>query len=225
MPDFSKMNVIELYRNRVALESSVNQLRDDAGRALVACESARMAKVDALYAVLKNSEAEIEHWKQEAKLVADAKKKAEGTVARIKSLLNHLKNTVPQVSNKLLGRNYSFTLVKQRELSVEISSDIESDWDAFEKLDFAFEEVTTKSVVVQSVCGDEISRKVQTSTRFIPNLDAIRHAYRTDPSRLPEGVRVLQRFSIRTGRVASPNLPHSGSFLPEVECTEEQGGG
>ena len=202
MPDFTTLNVIELYKSHAALESSLNLGGPEAERALADCDSALLDKIDALHVVLKNAEREIEHWKEEAKLVAEARRSAQSTVDRIKSLLQYVKTAAPKVGNKLIGRNYKFTLVKQKNEKVELTTPIE-EWDAFEKLDFAYEECITTTTVVQSVVGDTVSRTSATKTRLIPNLDAIRHAYRTAPESLPRGVRVTQAYSIRTGRVAT----------------------
>lgn len=225
MADFTTLNVIELYKSHAALESSLDLECPEAQRELAACDSALLAKIDALYVVLKNAEQEIEHWKEEAKLVAQARRSAESTVGRVKGLLNYVKTAAPRVGNKLIGRNYKFTLVKQKNEKVELTTPIE-EWDAFEKLDFALEECITTTTVLQSVVGDTVSRTSATKTRLIPNLDAIRHAYRTAPESLPRGVRVTQSYAIRTGRVAGKNPTHSESFLREVDPTLiEEGSG
>ncbi len=117
---------------------------------MAACDSALLDKIDALHVVLKNAEQEINHWKEEAKLVAEARRSAESTVGRIKGLLNYVKTAAPRVGNKLIGRNYKFTLVKQKNEKVELTTPIE-EWDAFEKLDFALEECITTTTVLQSV--------------------------------------------------------------------------
>ena len=214
--NYSEMNIIDLHRSRAALESSLDLSSDEASRLLAACDTALLEKIDGLYVVLKNAEADIDHWKQEAKLVAEARRSAESTIGRIKSLLAYLKTAAPKVSNKLIGRNYKFTLSKKKELDVTISSEV-SDWDAFERLDYALEETTTTTTVLRSCVGDEQSRTTKTTVKLIPNVQAIRDAYvRHGADCLPSGVRVTQGYSVRTGRVARTDHASAGPLLSEV---------
>ena len=74
MTDYSGLNVIELHKQRASLESSLDLGGIEAERDLAACDAAISEKVDGLYIVLKNAEAEIDHWKQEAKMVAQARR-------------------------------------------------------------------------------------------------------------------------------------------------------
>ena len=214
--NYSEMNIIDLHRSRAALESSLDLSGDEAERLLAACDTALLDKIDALHVVLKNAEQEINHWKEEARLVAEARRSAESTVGRIKGLLGYLKTAAPKVGNKLIGRNYSFTLIKKKELDVTINSEVK-DWDAFERLDYALEETTTTTTVLSSCVGDEQSRTSKTTVRLIPNVQAIRDAYvRHGSDCLPSGVRVTQGYSVRTGRVARTDHASSRSLLPQV---------
>ncbi len=149
--------------------------------------------------------------------MAKARKQAEARVERVKSLLNYVKTAAPRVPDKLIGRNYSFTLSKLKELTVEVNAEIENEWDAFEKLDFSIEECTTVTTVLSSRVGDTLSRQTKTKTRVLPNVEALRSAYRTDPASLPPGVRVFQKYAIRTGRVAGKNSTCAESFLREAD--------
>jgi ribosomal protein S15P/S13E len=224
MTNYSELNVIELHRNRASLESSLDLGGIEAERDLAACDAAISEKVDGLYIVLKNAEAEIDHWKQEAKMVAQARRSAESTVTRIKSLLSYLKEAAPRVGKKLIGRNYSFTLIKKKELDVIITSDC-NDWDAFQRLDYALEESITKTTVLRSCVGDTLSQTSQTTTKLIPNVQALRDAYtRHGPECLPEGVRIVQGYGIRTGRVAGSHHTDSSAFLREAGSTYLEGG-
>ena len=221
--NYSEMNVIDLHRSRASLESSLDLGGLEAERDLGACDAAIAEKIDALYVVLKNAEAEINHWKEEAKLVATAKRSAESTVGRIKSLLSYLKEAAPRVGKKLVGRNYSFTLIKKKELDVIITSDCK-DWDAFERLDYALEETTTKTVVLSSCIGDEKSRTTTSTTKLIPNVQALRDAYtRHGADVLPEGVRIVQNYSVRTGRVAGSHHSDPTAFLREAGSPGDEG--
>ncbi len=221
--NYSEMNIIDLHRSRAALETSLDLGGDDASRLLAECDTALLEKIDGLYVVLKNAEADIDHWKQEAKLVAEARRSAESTVGRIKSLLSYLKTAAPKVGNKLIGRNYKFTLIKKKELDVIITSDCK-DWDAFERLDYALEETTTTTVVLSSCIGDEKSRTTKSTTKLIPNVQALRDAYAQHGSDvLPEGVRIVQNYSVRTGRVASGHHSHSRALLSEIGSAGNEG--
>jgi hypothetical protein len=223
MTDYSGLNVIELHKQRAALETSLDLGGLDAERDLATCDSAIAEKIDALYVVLKNAEAEIEHWRNEAKMVATARRSAESTVGRIKSLLSYLKEAAPRVGKKLVGRNYSFTLIKKKELDVIITSDCK-DWDAFERLDYALEETTTTTVVLSSCIGDEKSRTTKSTTKLIPNVQALRDAYAQHGSDcLPEGVRIVQSYSVRTGRVASGHNSSAVALLREIGSAGDEG--
>ena len=69
-------------------------------------------------------------------MLDNEKKKAENNVKGIKKLLSYLVRTLPfsEKSPKLTGKNYQFTMVKNNDLTVEISSDLntwsdeEKDW-------------------------------------------------------------------------------------------------
>jgi hypothetical protein len=223
MTDYSELNVIELHKQRASLESSLDLGGIEAERDLGACDAAISAKIDALYVVLKNAEAEINHWKEEARLVATARRSAESTVTRIKSLLSYLKEAAPRVGKKLVGRNYSFTLIKKKELDVIITSDCKN-WDAFQRLDYTIEESVTQTTVLRSCLGDILSQTSKTTTKLIPNVQALRDAYAQHGADvLPEGVRIVQSYSVRTGRVAGSHHSDSRALLSEIGSAGDEG--
>ena len=80
-----------------------------------------------------------------------------------------------------------------------------------------------KRIVVRSIGGELLEEKTtpSTKTELLPNLDAIRNAYQTG-QHLPNGVKVVQEYSIRTKRIYSePKVDldaseYFGELLPEV---------
>ena len=138
--------------------------------------------------------------------------------------MNWLRRCLPSDSNKITGRNYEFVLVKKKDLTVEISSDLQ-DWDEVEQKQFCIyqETTTTKQIVVRSIDGEILEERIEpkTTTELLPSLDAIRNAYQTG-NLLPKGVKVLQEYSIRTKRIyndksmALQASEYFGDVLPEV---------
>jgi hypothetical protein len=94
------------------------------------------------------------------------------------------------------------------------------------------EVTTTKQTVVRSMDGTVLDTKIEpkTKTEIIPNLDAIRNAYKTGQP-IPHGVKVVQEYSIRTKRIftgseldssvdALETSEHLGEVLRKVGATD-----
>jgi hypothetical protein len=110
---------------------------------------------------------------------------------------------LPLNTNKITGRNYQFTLVKKKELTVEISTDPEF-WHTDERKRYCVTEeiTTTKRVVLRSMSGEVLSERTEpkTTTKVLPNLDAIRNAYQ-EGQQLPSGVKVKWRCSWKMAKL------------------------
>ncbi len=165
----------------------------------------------------------LERIKKEGDLITQAKRHHESQLRSLKGLLNYLRRVLPLDTNKITGRNYQFTLVKKKELTVEISTDPEF-WHTKERELYCITEevTTTKRVVLRSMSGEVLSDRTEpkTTTKVVPNLDAIRSAYQ-EGRHLPGGVKVSQEYSIRSKRIygkQSVDLEASeypGELLPE----------
>lgn len=208
-----ELNVLQLYEHYGALERSLPLLtpesQDMARAELETCAKLRSEKIDRIHYAMASHEDAVERVKQEMELLTQAKRHHEAQLRGLKGLLSWLRRALPKDENKITGRNYQFVLVKKKDLTVEISSDLE-DWDADARMQFCIEQevTTTKQIVVRSLDGAILETKVEpkTKTEIIPNLDAIRNAYQTGQS-LPRGIKITQDYSIRTKRiVGEPGL-------------------
>jgi hypothetical protein len=222
-----KLSVIELYQHYAALQKSLPFFTPESEELvkaeLEACANLRSSKIDNIYYAMAAHEDALERIKKEGDLITQAKRHHESQLRSLKGLLNYLRRVLPQDTNKITGRNYQFTLVKKKELTVEVSTDPEF-WHSKEReLYCVTEEVTTtKRVVLRSMSGDILDERIEpkTTTKVLPNLDAIRSAYQ-EGQQLPSGVKVLQEYSVRSKRIfAEPRLDlvssiDPGEFLPE----------
>lgn len=223
----NKLTVFELYKHYAALEQSLPLLTPEsqelAKAELEACATLRSEKIDRIYYAMAAHEDALERIKKEGELISSAKKHHESQLRSLKGLLSWLRRSLPFDTNQITGRNYQFVLSKKRELTVEISSDPE-EWDSDERERYCVEEevITTKRTVLRSLSGNILSEKTEpkTTTKVVPNLDAIRNAHSTG-QKLPHGVKVNQEYSIRSKRIyAEPRVELAASeypsqFLPE----------
>ena len=221
------LSVIKLYEHYAALEKSLPLLTPEsqelAKAELETCADLRSEKIDRIYYAMATHEDALERIKKESDLITQAKRHHESQLRSLKGLLNYLRRVLPMDTNKITGRNYQFTLVKKKELTVEISSDPEF-WHSKEReLYCVTEEVTTtKRVVLRSMSGDILDERIEpkTTTKVLPNIDAIRNAYQ-EGQQLPSGIKVTQEYSVRSKRVFSePRLDlvpseYPGLVLPE----------
>ena len=203
----NKLSVIELYKHYAALQNSMPFLTPQSEEVvkaeLEACANLRSEKVDAIYYAMAAHEDALERIKKESDLITQAKRHHETQLKALKGLLNYLRRVLPLDSNKITGRNYQFTLVKKKDLSVEIKSDPEF-WHSEERRNYCIEETvtTTKRVVLRSMSGEVLSDRTEpkTTTKVLPNLDAIRSAYQ-EGRQLPDGVKVIQEYAVRSRRI------------------------
>jgi hypothetical protein len=222
------LSVIKLYEHYAALEKSLPLLTPEsqelAQAELESCADLRSEKIDRIYYAMAAHEDALERIKKEGDLITQAKRHHESQLRSLKGLLNYLRRVLPLDSNKITGRNYQFTLVKKKELTVEVSSDPEF-WHSKEReLYCVTEEVTTtKRVVLRSMSGEILDERIEpkSTTKVLPNLDAIRSAYQ-EGQQLPHGVKVLQEYSVRSKRIfAEPKLDLAPSEYPTELLRED----
>ena len=223
----NKLNVLKLYEHYGALERSLPLLTPEsqelAKAELETCATLRSEKIDRIYYAMAAHEDAIERIKKEGGLITDAKRHHESQLRSLKGLLSYLRRALPVESNKITGRNYEFTLIKKKELTVEIQSDPD-DWATEEREVYCIEQevTTTKQTVLRSMSGEVLEERTEPSikTTVVPNLDAIRSAHQTGRI-LPTGVKVLQEYSIRSKRIYDKRgmeletSEYPGQFLPE----------
>jgi hypothetical protein len=223
----NSLNVLKLYEHYGALERSLPLLTPEsqelAKAELEACATLRSEKIDRIHYAMAAHEDAIERIKKEGSLIADAKRHHESQLRSLKGLLSYLRRVLPVENNKITGRNYEFTLIKKKELTVEIESDPDV-WEAEERTNYCIEQevTTTKQIVLRSMSGEVLEERTEPSikTTVVPNLDAIRSAYQAGRL-LPTGVKVLQEYSIRSKRIYDKRgmeleaSEYPGQFLPE----------
>ena len=224
----NKLNVFELYKHYAALEQSLPLLTPEsqelAKAELETCSQLRSEKIDRIYYAMAAHEDALERIKKETEHITNAKRHHESQLRSLKGLLNWLKRSLPFNTNKITGRNYQFTLVKKRDLTVEISSDPDL-WSPEERERYCVEEetTTTKRVVLRSISGAVISDNTEptTKTKVLPNLDAIRNAYQSG-QHLPPGVKVTQEYSVRSKRIyVEPRVELQASEYPDILLRED----
>lgn len=202
-----ELNVLQLYEHYGALERSLPLLTPEsqelAKAELEACAHLRSEKIDRIYYAMAAHEDAIDRIKKESDLITKARRHHESQLKSLKGLLNWLKRSLPFDTNKISGRDYQFTLIKKKTLTVEISTD-PTVWNDQEKTDYCIEEEvsTTKRTVLRSLSGEVLSDRTEpkTTTKIVPNLDAIRNAHQ-EGKLLPDGVKVIQEYSIRSKRI------------------------
>jgi hypothetical protein len=212
----NELNVLQLYEHYGALERSLPLLtpesQDMAQAELEMCAKLRSEKIDRIHYAMASHEDSVSRVKQEIELLNEAKKHHESQLKGLKNLLSWLRRSLPKDENKITGRKYQFVLIKKKDLTVEISSQV-SDWTDEQRFQFCIEEevTTTKQTVVRSIDGLILEERVEpkTKTEIIPNLNAIRNAYQAG-QHLPSGVKVTQEYSIRTKRIIGE---------PELDCS------
>ena len=226
--DYKKLNVIDLYREAMAL----TRARDAGDKELIeitqedyeACLKYKCEKIDKIYFALTANETILDKIKEETAMLADEKKKAENNVKGIKRLLSYLVRTLPfsERSPKLTGKNYQFTMVKNNDLTVEISSDLNT-WSDEEKEKFCFQQevITTKQTVLRTMSGEtyeDYTTKSKPKTTLIPNLDELRKTH-INSGALPPGVKVTQEYNARRKRIVGLDMDtslHTANLLPEI---------
>lgn len=229
------LNVLQLYQHYGALERSLPLLtpesQDLAKSELETCARLRSEKIDRIYYALSHHEDSVERAKKEKLKLQEAQKHHESQVRQLKELVKYLRRGLPLDTNKITGRNYQFTVSKRKELAVEVKTDPKL-WEPEEQQAFCIEQeiCTTKRTVVRSMSGEVLEERTEpkTTTEILPNLDAIRDAHK-DGRKLPDGVKVIQEYSIRTRRIVSNDLEveapeYLGQSLPETGTSDGSGG-
>jgi hypothetical protein len=213
-----ELSVVELYAHYAALEHSLPLLTPEsqelAKAELEACAYLRSEKIDRIHYALATHEDAVERIKKEQEMIQAAKKHHESQIQQLKGLLNYLRRSLPADSNKITGKNYEFTLVKKKELSVNVSIDPDL-WEPEQRESYCLQEEvrTTKHTIVRTLSGEtlEESTTPKVTTKILPNLDAIRKAH-NDGQQLPSGVKVQQEYSIRTKRIYGKQMDSQASI-------------
>ena len=228
-----QLNVLKLYEHYAALERSLPLLdpksEELAKAELEACANLRSEKIDRIYYAISSQEDALERVKKEAELLTDAKRHHDSQLRSLKGLLGWLRRSLPGDRSKIAGRNYEFTLVPKRTLTVEVTSNVSS-WDHEDQQKFGMiqEVTTTTQTVVRSVDGTILEEKVvpKTKTELLPNIDVIINAYQTN-EQLPSGVKVTQEYAVRSKRILTvrkmelDSSEYFGDVLPEAGATDQ----
>jgi hypothetical protein len=227
-----KLNVLKLYEHYAALERSL-PLLDPASEELAkaeleACANLRSEKIDRIYYAISSHEDALERVKKEGELLTEAKRHHDSQLRSLKGLLGWLRRSLPVDHNKITGRNYQFTLVPKKNLTVEVTSDINA-WDPEEQQKFGMiqEVTTTTQTVVRSIDGTILEEKVvpKTKTELLPNLDNIINAYQAN-EQLPSGIKISQEYAVRSKRILTErkmeldSSEYFGDVLPEAGATD-----
>jgi hypothetical protein len=156
-----ELSVIELYAHYAALEHSLPLLTPEsqelAKAELEACAYLRSEKIDRIHYALAAHEDAVERIKKEQEMIQAAKKHHESQIQQLKGLLNYLRRSLPADSNKITGKNYEFTLVKKKELSVNVSIDPDL-WEPEQRESYCLQEEvrTTKHTIVRTLSGETL---------------------------------------------------------------------
>ena len=229
---YKDLTTIDLYREAIALTKA----RSSGDKEIIEitqadyddCLKHKCRKIDSIYHALTANETILEKIKTEKEMLEGEKKKAENNVKSIKKLLSWLVRTIPfpEKSPKLTGKNYQFTMVKNNDLTVEISSDV-NQWSDEEKEKFCLQQEvnTTKETVLRSMSGeiyDQYTSKSKPKTTLIPNLDELRKTHKNSGV-LPRGVKITQEYNARRKRIVGLDMEtslHTRDLLPEITCPE-----
>jgi len=231
--NLSKLNVLKLYEHYDALEKSLPLLAPEseelAKAELEACANLRSEKIDRIYYAISSHEDALERVKKESELLTEAKRHHDSQLRSLKGLLGWLRRSLPGDRNKITGRNYQFTLVPKKNLTVEVTSDVNA-WDPEDQQKFGMiqEVTTTTQTVVRSIDGTILEEKIvpKTKTELLPNIDVIINAYQAN-EQLPTGVKVTQEYAVRSKRILTErkveldSSEYFGDLLPETGATDQ----
>jgi hypothetical protein len=221
------LNILKLYEHYDALEKSLPLLTPEsqelAKAELETCAHLRSEKVDRVYYAMASHEDALERIKKEGDLITQAKRHHEAQLKALKGLLNYLRRVLPQDSNKITGRNYQFTLVKRRN-SPSRSPRTRSFGTLKKDQIIALKKQSPQpsELCLRSMSGEVLDERTEpkSTTKVLPNLDAIRSAYQ-EGRHLPHGVKVIQEYSVRSRRIfGEPRVglvpsEYPGQLLPE----------
>ena len=207
---FEKMNTVELFKHDAALRyASLENYSAVEGTdaelllkaELEACANKKSLKIDKIAEALDYNERAVAYFKDEIELNTAAKRKHESNLKGLKRLVAYLSTFVE--GNKVTGLRYQFTVSVRKDYDVQLETDPEL-WEPSEQEKYLITEeiTTTKQRLLRSINGDIIEDAdpiTTTTSKTVPNLDAICNAYQ-EGTKLPEGVQVKKRFSIRRAK-------------------------
>lgn len=202
-----KLNTFELFKHHAALTSSLNLVAPESKELVLAeleaCARLRSSKLDGVHYHILQNEKLVEAGKEEKKLLDAAIKHHQAEIDSLKSILMELRRRGWAEGNKIEGDQYTYHVIPNPAPTVEISSTIE-DWSEEDQTKFAMVEETITTTIVRSFNGKDIIRSDEkTKHRRVPNLDAITAAHEKE-QQLPDGIRVVQKYQIRTKRNIKP---------------------
>ena len=209
--NLKQLNTLELYKHHHALSSSVvfltDQAKQDALDELEECAGLRSSKIDGLhYAIVKNENL-VEVGKAEKQTLDAAIKRHQNEVESIKSLIKELRRRGHAAGNKLVGKNYEFTVSPIKD-SIEITSVVD-DWSADEQERCAIVKEVITTTILKTVDGTVIESQEKATSNKVPNLDAIRDLH-SKGQELPQGVTVKTNYAIRTHRILNESKVDRG---------------
>lgn len=199
--NLEKLNTFELYKHYAAMASSLELVTLESKEVLLAemeaCARLKSRKIDSIYHLITKHESNLEVGKKYKADVMTAMKHEQAEINALRGLLKEIRRRGYADGNKIEGHSYTYTVIPNPALTVEVSSDI-NDWSQDERDQFAMVEETIKTTHYKSANGKHIIQTDEkTTSKLIPNIDAIRTAYETN-NPLPSGVRAKQDYQIRT---------------------------
>ncbi|QDP50046.1 MAG: hypothetical protein Unbinned3459contig1000_56 [Prokaryotic dsDNA virus sp.] len=209
-----KLNTFELYQHHAALKSSFDFLTPESQELVLAeleaCSLLRSRKIDGLYYQIKKNEAAVERGKEIKKEIDDAIKHHQAQVNSMRSMLMELRRRGFAKDNKLIGKDYEFTISPVKD-KLEISSAVD-DWSADERTKYAMVKKTTTLTDCTNIDGDVLYTDEKVKFETIPNPDAIFNAYEKGEL-LPTGVKIVPNYAIRTRIILDQTPSKSTSKL------------
>ena len=199
--NLEKLNTFELYKHYAAIASSLELVTLESKEVLLAemeaCARLKSRKIDSIYHLITKHESNLEVGKKYKADVMTAMKHEQAEINALRGLLKEIRRRGYANKNIIEGHDYTFHVIPNPSLTIEVSSDI-NDWSQDERDQFAMVEETIKTTHYKSANGTHIIRTDEkTTSKLIPNIDAIRTAYETDKP-IPNGVRATQDYQIRT---------------------------
>mgnify|MGYP007061958255 CR=1 FL=1 len=202
-----KLNTLELYKHHHALSSSVNFLSDQAKQDALAeleeCAGLQSSKIDGLHYAITKNERLVEVGKAEKAMLDAAIKRHENEVDAIKSLIKELRRQGHAPSNRLIGKNFEFTVSPIKD-QIEISS-TPDDWSDAEQQECAMVKEVITTTILKTVDGAVIESAEKITKSKVPNLSVIRDLH-SQGQKLPRGVSVKSNYAIRTRRVIKEDV-------------------
>tara|TARA_Y100000004_G_C8918506_1_gene414280 strand:+ start:589 stop:1260 length:672 start_codon:yes stop_codon:yes gene_type:complete len=208
------LNTFELFNHHVALQSSLDLIGPDSKELVLAeletCARLRSRKIDGIYYHIKKNEAAIERGKQIKEEISDAVKHHQSQVNSMRSMLVELRRRGHAIDNKIIGKDYEFTISPIKD-KLEISSCID-DWSPDERTKYAMVKKTTTLTQCTDINGDVLYSDEKVKSETIPNPDAIFNAHKKGEL-LPTGVKVVHNYAIKSRIILDQTPSKSTSKL------------